>query len=1051
MAAKPHRDHSQQKQSAEKPSVEVVAAPPARPGWLAALLAMGLLGVVLCALFREGFKPDQVLFSNDSPLGLVKHFYDDTSSGEGVWWDLNWLGTAHPGGAPNFTRLVFEAGRLAGPDAAEIRANLYAPLCLWVLGMSAWLFFRQFGCSAAVCLLGALAAALNGTFFSYACWGLPMRALGAAATFLALAALIGARGWRVWTFAVLGGLAVGQGVMESYDVGALFSLYAAALGFFCVANIGGWTQAAVLRGVGAVAVMTLSAGLMAWHSLDSLRDTQTQGLVAPEIPAEQRYEAATQWSLPKAETLGVGVAGIFGYRMDTPNGGNYWGGIGRSKGWEETRQGMPFHAGYGFYAGALVCLLALWALVQASRAAGPYRIEERRFIWFCAALAVISLLLAWGRHAPFYRLIHGLPFFKDIRNPDKFMQPFSLLLVILGGLGLHGLGRLYLEKVAARAGALGENLSEMVHARGGFERKWIFGSVAALILATGSWLAYTSMEVSLVKTLEPMVGHFPPYMAQSEQFPAKMEVLQATPEAVLRYSFRQVGWGVFFLFLSLALVVAVMTTAHSRKSALWIWIAAGVLLCVDLGHGNLPYQKYFARNRDVHITAAVDEMEALKGDYKQAVGAQMVLQKLKDSPGRERVTLLQNERALLAMPSNRVGLLALDTHLLRDTMRWLPVGAEMLTNGPSRQVVQRLWSQIPRDAAPEMILQMHVNFYRLLQQSGANDPQLHAFFQQVLTGLDRPVMMAEAGQRLAGLYGVEWAQHPFHYHGIPSLDIVMDPRPKLADQKFREAMGEGTELDPSEVEGWLRLRTRKWELTSTRYLMCVSGNPLVGDETRRRYGALGYTNALSRVLDPHLRRFHTVATFGPSTEQGPKILQEIFSLVEFEGALPRIKLYADWRQGVADEEALKLLASPGFDPQRQVLITEGGLSEPEDPTLTERLGAAKFASYSPRHVVVETPATTVATVLLFNDRHDPNWKVWVDGQPAKLLRANFIMRGIALTASTAGHKVEWRYDPPARSLHISMAAGIVGLLIGGAGIFCGRREDDKAAVTPVAS
>ncbi len=1011
-----------------------------RAGWKAALVAMGVFGALLCLIFKEGFTPDQVLFSNDTPLGLVKHFYDDSSGGEGVWWDLNWLGSAHPGGAPNFTRLVFEAARMAGPDAAEIRANVYAPLCLWVLAMSAWLFLRQFGCSAPVCLLGGLAAMLNGTFFSYACWGLPMRALGAAATFLALAALLSGRGWRLWTFAVLAGLAVGQGVMEAYDVGAIFSLYAAALGFFCVANAGGWTRGAVARGTGAVAVMALSAGLMAWQSLDSLRGTQTQGLAAPGIPAEARWEAATQWSVPKSESLGIVVAGLFGYRMDSPEGGNYWGGIGRSAGWDTDRQGMPFHAGYGFYAGTLVCLLALLALVQSARADGPFSLRERRFVWFCGVLAGLSLLLAWGRHAVFYEWIHPLPFFRDIRNPDKFMQPLAMLLVILGGLGLHSLGRCYLEKTGAVAGGWFGELSATVHRRGGFERRWILGLVALMLAVAAGWLAYTATEESMVKKLQPVAAYFPMYEGASDTPGARTELVQATAESVVRHSFRRVGWAVLFLFLSMAVVLAAMTTRHSRATVWAVWVVAGVLLAVDLGNGNKPYQKYFSRSRDVHFSAALDDIESVRGVYATAVGGQRALRLIKESPGRERVALLQNERALMDMPSNRVGVISLDTHLVRDSMRWLPVGADALTNASSRQVVQRFWSQLPRGATPEVLLQMHVNFYKLVQQSGATDPQLNAFFQQSLQSLDRPVMLTEASQRLTGLYSAEWAQHAFHYHGVPSLDVVMDPRPKQADQKFREAMGEGKELDAGGLDDWMRLRVRKWELTSTRFIMCVSGNPMVTEETRRRYGALGYTNALSRMLDPHLRRFNTVATFGPSSEGAPEMLREIFSLVEFEGALPRIKLYADWRQGVADEDALRLLASPAFDPHREVLVAESGLPEPEDPLQTESLPPAKFTSYAPRRVSVETPATTVATLLLFNDRHDPHWNVKVDGKPAALLRANYLMRGVALPASPKGHQVEFIYNPPSHSLRTSMAAGVIGLLIGGAGMICGRRR-----------
>jgi hypothetical protein len=63
--------------------------------------------------------------------------------------------------------------------------------------------------------------------------------------------------------------------------------------------------------------------------------------------------------------------------------------------------------------------------------------------------------------------------------------------------------------------------------------------------------------------------------------------------------------------------------------------------------------------------------------------------------------------------------------------------------------------------------------------------------------------------------------------------------------------------------------------------------------------------------------------------------------------------------------------------------------------------------------------------LLLNDKWDPNWKVSVDGQPASLLRCNFIMRGVAL--SQGKHTVEFRFDPPHGTLYVSLAGIVLAL------------------------
>ncbi len=69
------------------------------------------------------------------------------------------------------------------------------------------------------------------------------------------------------------------------------------------------------------------------------------------------------------------------------------------------------------------------------------------------------------------------------------------------------------------------------------------------------------------------------------------------------------------------------------------------------------------------------------------------------------------------------------------------------------------------------------------------------------------------------------------------------------------------------------------------------------------------------------------------------------------------------------------------------------------------------------------------SVLLLNDKYDPNWKVTVDGKPETLLRLNFIMRGVALTPGE--HTVEFHFAPPLTSLYVSLAAIALGLALVG--------------------
>jgi hypothetical protein len=58
-------------------------------------------------------------------------------------------------------------------------------------------------------------------------------------------------------------------------------------------------------------------------------------------------------------------------------------------------------------------------------------------------------------------------------------------------------------------------------------------------------------------------------------------------------------------------------------------------------------------------------------------------------------------------------------------------------------------------------------------------------------------------------------------------------------------------------------------------------------------------------------------------------------------------------------------------------------------------------------VRVKTSSETPA-ILVLSEVYYPDWKVEVDGRPAEMLRADFILRGVALDGGE--HEVVFRYD-----------------------------------------
>jgi hypothetical protein len=303
----------------------------------------------------------------------------------------------------------------------------------------------------------------------------------------------------------------------------------------------------------------------------------------------------------------------------------------------------------------------------------------------------------------------------------------------------------------------------------------------------------------------------------------------------------------------------------------------------------------------------------------------------------------------------------------------------------------------------------------------------------------------------AQLYGIEWTQHLFQFYNIQSLDIIQEPRVAQDKAAFESAMASASPL-------------RRWELSNTRYLL----------------GPAAFAESLNQQLDAGKGRFRIAPRFDlaaktgvdesvPQSEQVTTIINTNgqLAVIDFGGALPRAMLYSNWRvstndpallqnwvktiqpivpqdwgaalasQDPNDLATLHELASKNFDPTKTVLLAEPLAAV---PGANLNPGEVKFESYAPKHIVLTAKANAPA-VLLLNDKYDPNWKVWVDGKPAELLRANFIMRGVFLD-QPGEHRIEFEFQPPVTGLKISLAAIAVAL---GLLVYLGIRPTPKPA------
>ena len=568
-----------------------------------------LLVGVLAALFWGVIQPGHTLFSNDGPLGA--HMMNSHKLPEiltGSWEDLNTLGSRSGGALPNITYGLLYA---LGPVNFS---KFYAPLALLILGLGAWCFFRRLGFAPIACWLGAVAAALNSAFLSAAAWGVAAHAITIGMSFLALAALVDPAPRRRWLSVPLAGLAVGMAVMEGADIGAIFSILVAIFAVYQTWIAEGKKGRNLVIGCIRVALIAGFAVFMAFHAVKVLVATQIQGVAGVQQDTrskEQRWDYATQWSLPKKEALGLIVPGLFGYRMDTPGGGSYWGGGGRDPAidrWMDSGRhgeqpaGFMRFSGGGNYAGVLVALVAIWAVFQGFRKQDSvFALASRRWIWFWSAVLLASLLLAFGRFAPFYQILYMLPYFSTIRNPAKFIHIFSWALVILFAYGIQGIWLHYLAQPVASKGPL-ESFSAWFKRVSGFDRRWAMGMLALVGVAALAWLMFSSSR------------------RQFETYLTGVQFDPATAAEIAGFSFGQVGWFLVFLAAAVALLLMVFSGRFRGSRAKWGALLLGAFLVVDLGRANQPW--------------------IIVWDYQQKYATNPVIERLRDKAYEQRVAIL---------------------------------------------------------------------------------------------------------------------------------------------------------------------------------------------------------------------------------------------------------------------------------------------------------------------------------------------------------------------------------------------------------------------------
>jgi hypothetical protein len=915
-------------------------------------LFLGLLGGALLALFYRSLETHQILFANDGPLGFLSAECNQLPGRfAGTWRDLSWLGGQGAAASPNITMLLTT---LFSPVAY---LKIYTPFTLLFLGFSAWLFFRQLNFSPMVCVLGGVAAGLNGHFFSIGCWGLGNWSLSAGCTFLGMAALCAKSIPKIWERAVLAGLAVGMGLMEGYDVGAILSVFFGIFIVFRILNDDAPLSSKIINAFVVETLVVIFAAIIAAHTMLTLVRTQVEGVAAmgqDEQTKESRWNPATQWSLPKAETLQIFVPGLFGYRLSgnvdqKDHSGSYWGLIGqdprlaslgsddpavrsntvvsslkladtylkdldtpdrfsRTAGMQAVtkKSGIYWrYSGSGECAGMMVSLLALFGVANFFRKDRPYSKAERNAVGYWGVIALVSLLVSWGRFGFVYQFLYKLPYISTIRNPIKFMNPFHIAWIILAAYGMEALYRRYMSGPdKATNGFLGQHLQLWWAKVAGFDRKWtIFMMILAGSAAAGTALLYLD-KAALIRYLQEQ--SFLPTLAQQ----------------IADFSLHRALTFLCFLAAGIVVVAGILSGAWAGSRSKLAWGGVAALIIIDLLRADFPWIHYY--------------------DYAEKYSLNSVTEFLLDKPWEHRVI------------------------------------GKLEPRGPGSGITPGFG-------------------------------QLYFF----------------------------WLQNDFPYHNVQTLDFPqMSHMPDL-DRLYLKAF----ELAGSDIRSAdLRPAVRLWQLTNTRYILgSASSMQFLNQRTDPTHPSFKLQGLFKVRLKPGIQSAGDVGDL--TVESGPG---GDFGLIEYTRALPRVKLYSNWRTPTNDDAALQLLADPMFEPWDTVLIASDTPLPQGNCTNSADAGTVAITDYHPKHVRLEADVKTPA-VLLLNDRTGGNdWRVLIDGAPAQVLRCNYIMRGVAVTPGH--HIVEFQYKPSLKTLCISVSAIVIGIFL--AGYLISTRVKVAAPVAP---
>jgi hypothetical protein len=298
-----------------------------------------------------------------------------------------------------------------------------------------------------------------------------------------------------------------------------------------------------------------------------------------------------------------------------------------------------------------------------------------------------------------------------------------------------------------------------------------------------------------------------------------------------------------------------------------------------------------------------------------------------------------------------------------------------------------------------------------LREWKLENPWLHRGWQAMLTPARLPSTLALA---LGALSVAQLAWVASQFLQPVDLDLLTDKNP--IEQSLVAALeAEGTRVRVSLAASDPVLNSLLQNQLNTRRISCldISAASRIPDSLNALLNGLASDPQRLWFLAGVKNRLIPQADF-PALKSDPRLVENIagadgymlaptdspglpsHALVGFRDYLAKATFVPGAEVIPKPDDQLARLKDPNWDPRQTVVLAETASPAPTALLSTAR-SQVDLRTYTTRRIELETESTMPGYVLI-NDAWDPDWSATVNGQPAPVLPADFMLRAVPIPA-----------------------------------------------------